>query len=245
MPFLEPLGLSLKPFVLVGTMLLTFASANAQAQRKVFAHYLVTNQDYQGDTDPTQEAKITAYEREIRQAQAAGIDGFALDAGGWLNQTYYIRYSAQMFEAAARLNNGFKLMSSADMCCGNGVNDVEDMMRRFANDTRYSEVYFKHNGAFVLTTFAGDSLGVGAWQQIRSDLVNGTNPSTTIEPTALAEVSGAPSNASLLIFLVPAFSGAERFLRGPRCNLVSTSGVRRSMAPSTGVSPRAWVGRIA
>ena len=177
----------------------------AYGQKMVFAHYLVTNQDYQGDTDPTQEAKISAYEEEIQQAQAAGIDGFALDVGGWLSQTYYIRYSAQMFEAAARLNTGFKLMFSADMCCGNGVNDVEDMMRRFANDARYSQVYFKHNGAFVLTTFAGDALGTSFWQQVRSDLSSGSNPSTSTESTALAEVSGAPSNASLPIFLVPAF----------------------------------------
>jgi hypothetical protein len=33
---------------------------------------MVTNQHYQGDTDPTQEAKIAAYEKEIKQAQAAG-----------------------------------------------------------------------------------------------------------------------------------------------------------------------------
>ena len=51
--------------------------------RLVFAHYMVTNQDYQGNTDPTQEAKIAACEREIQQAQAAGIDGFALNVGGW------------------------------------------------------------------------------------------------------------------------------------------------------------------
>ncbi len=178
---------------------------DAHARKSVFAHYLVTNQDYQGDTDPTQEAKITAYEKEIRQAQAAGIDGFALDVGGWLNQTYYIRYSTQIFEAAARLHSGFKLMFSADMCCGNGINDVEDMMRRFANNPRYAQVYFKHKGAFVLTTFAGDALGTGAWQQIRSDLAKGTNPSTAAEPTALAAASGAPSNAPLPIFLVPAF----------------------------------------
>ena len=75
--------------------------APAFAQKMVFAHYMVTNQDYQGNTDPTQEAKITAYEREIQQAQAAGIDGFALNVGGWRNQNYYIVYSAQMFEAAA------------------------------------------------------------------------------------------------------------------------------------------------
>ena len=47
-----------------------------------------------------------------------------------------------MFEAAARLNNGFKLMFSADMCCGNSLDDVEDMMRRFANNPRYSQCTF-------------------------------------------------------------------------------------------------------
>ena len=177
----------------------------AHAQKTVFAHYLVTNQDYQGDTDPTQEAKIAAYEKEILQAKAAGIDGFALNVGGWLNQTYYIRYTAQIFEAAARLDNGFKLVFSADLCCGLAANDIEDMMRRFVNDPRYSRVYYKRRGVPVLTTFAGDGLGVPAWQQIRADLKNGTNPSATVEPTALAEVAGAPSNAGLNLFLVPAF----------------------------------------
>ncbi|MGD0964567.1 MAG: glycoside hydrolase family 71 protein [Candidatus Acidiferrales bacterium] len=179
--------------------------AQAQNQRLVFAHYLVTNQDYQGDTDPTQEAKIAAYQREIQQAQSAGIDGFALDAGGWLKQTYYIRYSAQIFEAAVRLNSGFKLMFSADMCCGNGIDDVEDMVRRFANDPRYAQVYFRYKNKFVLTTFSGDGLGTTFWQRVKSDLATGANPSTTVEPTALAEVGGPPSNASIPLFLVPAF----------------------------------------
>jgi glucan endo-1,3-alpha-glucosidase len=106
--------------------------APAVAQKMVFAHYMVTNQDYQGNTDPTQELKIAAYEREIQQAQAAGIDGFALNVGGWLNQSYYIVYSAQMFEAAARLNTGFKLMFSADMCCGNVSPDPLSRPRRIA-----------------------------------------------------------------------------------------------------------------
>ncbi|HTC93756.1 MAG TPA: hypothetical protein VK699_09915 [Terriglobales bacterium] len=53
----------------------------------VFTHYMVTNRDIQGDTGFTQELKIAACEREIQQAQAIGIDGFALNAGGWLNQT--------------------------------------------------------------------------------------------------------------------------------------------------------------
>jgi len=177
----------------------------APAQRMVFAHYMLTNQDYQGDSDPAQELKIAAYEREIREAQAAGFDGFALNAGGWLRETYYIRYAAQMFEAAVRLHSGFRLMFSADMCCGNGIDDVEDMMRRFAGNPRYSQVYFRHQGRFVLTTFAGDKLGVAAWREIRSDLASGTHPSKHAEPTALSPVRDAPSNVPLPIFLVPAF----------------------------------------
>ena len=84
------------------------AAFRASAQRLVFAHYMLTNQDYQADSDPTQELKIAAYEREIRQAQAVGIDGFAFNAGGWLRQPYYIRYAAQMFEAAVRLHSGIQ-----------------------------------------------------------------------------------------------------------------------------------------
>ncbi len=171
----------------------------------VFAHYMVTNGDYVGDNGHNEEEKIAAYEREIQQAQALGIDGFALNVGGWLKQTYYIRFSSEIFEAALRLHSGFKLLFSADMCCGNGVADVEDMMRRFAGNPRYAEIYFQRDGRFVLTTFAGDKLGTSAWQQIRRDLESGANPSTSLEPAALTQFAGAPGNAPLRIFLMPAF----------------------------------------
>ena len=42
--------------------------------RSLFAHHMVANQDYQGDTDPAGEAKIAANEREIQQAHAVGIE---------------------------------------------------------------------------------------------------------------------------------------------------------------------------
>jgi hypothetical protein len=189
----------------VAVLMLSLLCVRAEAQRVVFAHYMLTNQDYQADSDPTQEKKIAAYEREIEQARALGIDGFVLNAGGWLKQPYYVRYAAQMFEAAARLNDGFKLMFSADFCCGNTAVDAEDMMRRFAGDTRYGQVYFRYKGRFVLTTFAGDKLGVNTWKQIRDDLASGTHPSSATFPGVLAQVSGVPRNAPIKIFLVPAF----------------------------------------
>ncbi len=180
----------------------------------VFAHYLVTNQDYQDNS--TAEAKVRAYMKEIEQAQRIGIDGFALNVGSWLSSgagaEYYIAYSSQMFEAAARLDSGFKLMFSADFCCGNQASDVEDMMRRIVNYPRFANVYFRHDGKYVLTTFAGDALGTATWQKIRSDLDTGANPSrATVDPSWVSTtigVAGPPSNASLDIFFVPAFFGA-------------------------------------
>ena len=71
-----------------------FGGSPAQAQTKyVFAHYMVTNQDYASTyTDPTAvfpalgDGKIAGYKKEILEAQAAGFDGFAMNCGGWLNE---------------------------------------------------------------------------------------------------------------------------------------------------------------
>ena len=180
------------------------ASMATRPHRMVFAHYMLANQDYEPN-DPTGERNITSYEREIRQAQSIGIDGFALNAGGWFKEPRYIRRASQMFEAAYRLHSNFKLMLSADMCCSNDATDVEDMVRRFANHPRYSAIYYKHNGRFVLTTFSGSSHGPAFWQQLRDDLEKGTHPSQQAAPGALSTASGISSSAPLCLELIPAF----------------------------------------
>jgi glucan endo-1,3-alpha-glucosidase len=177
---------------------------SASAQRLVFAHYMLANQDYEPD-DPTGERNIASYEREIRQAQSIGIDGFALNAGGWFKEPRYIKRASEMFEAAYRLKSNFKLMFSADMCCSNSAEDVEDMMRRFANNQRYTGIYFKHNGKFVLTTFAGSNLGPEFWQQLRTDLEHASHPSQRSAPGALSYANGISSSAPIPLELIPSF----------------------------------------
>ena len=170
----------------------------------VFAHYMLANQDYVSSDAPS-EVVIASYEREIRQAQNIGIDGFALNAGGWFKEPRYILRASEMFEAAYRLHTDFKLMFSADMCCSNEAADIEDMMRRFANNPRYRPSYFTRNNSFVLTTFAGARLGPQFWRELRNDLEKGTRPSQRDAPNALDYVNGVPSSAPLQITLVPAF----------------------------------------
>jgi len=185
------------------------APLHAQTQRLVFAHYMLANRDHAPD-DPTGERDIAAYQREIHQAQAIGVDGFALNAGGWFQEPRYIRRASEMFEAARRLHTGFRLFFSADMCCSNDAADVEDMVRRFANNPRYAPVYFRYRGKSVLSTFAGSAHGPKFWRNLLSDLEHGTNPSLRAAPCVrnlcpLAPARSAPSSAPVPIEFVPAF----------------------------------------
>jgi glucan endo-1,3-alpha-glucosidase len=184
----------------------------AIAQRMVFAHYMLANQDYLPGNAGSQQA-VASYEREILQAQTIGIDGFALNAGGWFNEPRYIRRASEMFEAAHQLHSGFKLMFSADMCCSNDAADIEDMMRRFANNPRYADLYFKKEGKFVLTTFAGTRQGPAFWRMLRTDLAEGLHPSLRSAMDALPSVNGVPSSARMQIYLVPAFFLASELPR--------------------------------
>ncbi len=175
-----------------------------RAQRLVFAHYMLANQTISSDV-PTGEPHIAAYEREIQQAQSIGIDGFALNAGGWSKEPRYIRRASEMFEAAYRLHSNFKLLFSADMCCSNDAADILDMVRRFANNPRYAGLCFQHDGRFVLTTFAGSSRGPEFWQQVRYNLEHGTAPSSLTATEALSYAAGISSSAPLRVFFVPSF----------------------------------------
>jgi glucan endo-1,3-alpha-glucosidase len=197
-------------FAFLLSLLCAFATPlHAQTERRVFAHYMLANRDYAPD-DPAGERDIAAYQREIRQAQSIGIDGFALNAGGWFQEPRYIRRASEMFEAARRLNSGFRLFFSADMCCSNDTADVEDMVRRFANNPRYAPVYFRQNGGFLLTTFAGSARGPEFWRTLRSDLEHGAHPSLREAPCVrqlcpLAPARTPPSNAPVPVTFVPAF----------------------------------------
>ncbi len=113
----------------------------------VFAHYMVCC--------PTADsgATVADYKNEIREAQIRGIDGFALNAGGWThNEPFYKQRSLQMYEAARQLNTGFKLFISADYCCGLTSDETRDMVDTFRDHPNQLRV----NGKPVLSTFAGE-----------------------------------------------------------------------------------------
>jgi Glycosyl hydrolase family 71 len=121
--------------------------------RRVFAHYMVAF--------PTYGEEVNDYKREIKEAQALGIDGFVLDVAAWSEEPYWRKRTANMFKAALQLNTGFKLFFSADMCCELPSADIQEMMKAFSSHPSY----LRHEGRPVLTTFQGQALGPRFWEK--------------------------------------------------------------------------------
>jgi len=123
------------------------ATRSAAGERRVFAHYMVCVPRAGGG------ATLEDYKAEIRAAQRRGIDGFALNCGGWTaREPHYKARSLLLYEAARQLDTGFLLFLSADFASGLSLDEVADMVSSFADHPNQ----FRWNGKPVLSTFAGE-----------------------------------------------------------------------------------------
>jgi len=124
-------------------------ASHAAASHYVFAHYMVCFATYGESVD--------GYKREIQEAQAAGIDGFALNVGAWDDvQTYYKTRVELMYQAAEQLGTGFKLFFSVDF--ENPSNTVS-MVKGYANRTNT----FRYQGKIVLSTYGHNDVPTKSW----------------------------------------------------------------------------------
>jgi glucan endo-1,3-alpha-glucosidase len=136
------------PLLLTLVSLLTSPPASAQGPaHRVFAHYMVCIPRAGGD------ATVADYAREIQEAQARGVDGFALNCGGWtLLEPHYKARVSLIYEAARQLDSGFLLFISADYATALSLAETRDMILSFRDHPNQ----FRREGKPVLSTFAGE-----------------------------------------------------------------------------------------
>ncbi len=121
-------------------------AAVADGSRFVCAHYMVC---YSGT--------LEFYKQEIELAQRHGIQGFALNSGGWLHQgpAHYTPDVERMYEAARQLDSGFKLFLSPD---GIGATAIPDMVKRFYDHPNQ----FRLGEKRVIGSYGGQQVGMTA-----------------------------------------------------------------------------------
>jgi len=132
-------------------LLLPSVATAAPTRHSVFAHYMVCF--------AAQGERVEDYKREIRQAQAAGIDGFALNCGAWHDEPHYPRRAKAIYEAAQELGTGFKLFFSADFAGSHPPGIFESYVRDMVQTYGRHPNQFRVGGRTVLSTFAGEQGG--------------------------------------------------------------------------------------
>jgi len=142
----------LRIWYFVCALALCLGGANLRAATPphyVFAHYMVCLPSY-GTT-------LDDFKQEIQAAQAAGLDGFALNEGTWTND-YYSNYTALIFQAAQELGTGFKLFFSIDF--GGGSNDTYSIgvVNAIVQQYGHHPNYFQYQGKSVLSSYSTHGL---------------------------------------------------------------------------------------
>ncbi|HEY3379297.1 MAG TPA: endo-1,3-alpha-glucanase family glycosylhydrolase [Armatimonadota bacterium] len=142
--------LALLVLIAVSATVARTAEANtATPKRYVFANYCVCFASY-GET-------LDGYKREIREAQAAGIDGFVLDCGAWSNEPHYPRRVKMMLQAAQELGTDFKYFFEFY----GGFSKVEYLFDAIKTYGKHPN-YFTYQGRIVVSTWGMDDV---AWKK--------------------------------------------------------------------------------
>lgn len=107
----------------------TMADAKSRQTRHVFAYYLLATFTYRDD--------VNGFKRDIQEAQAIGIDGFAVAASSWSAEPIYKTRMANMFQAALELGTDFKLFICPEVGSGISAADVKDMINLYKEHPNY------------------------------------------------------------------------------------------------------------
>ncbi|ESZ97957.1 glycoside hydrolase family 71 protein [Sclerotinia borealis F-4128] len=131
----------------------TLTASVVSAQKYVFAHVVMGN---------TAHHTADNWATDIKTAQAAGIDAFALNIA--TGDTNIPTQVANAFKAATTLGNSFKLFFSFDYLGGSGAWPATgaSSVVSYLNQYGVSPAYFKYNGQIFVSTFEGVN-NAGDW----------------------------------------------------------------------------------
>jgi glucan endo-1,3-alpha-glucosidase len=167
------------------------ATPGPVSNREVFAHYMLAFCPH-GCTE-------AGYEQDIKEAQATGIDGFALDYGSYSQQPRYETNMANMYAAANALGTGFKLFLSPDIATPSAIS-VSDILNS-AETYCPNPAQFNYQGHCVLSAWEAEGLGDGTpgyWQtNVLSPLATALGNSVFFVPHIFFGGTDDPSAAQI------------------------------------------------
>ena len=190
--------------------------------RRIFAHYMVAL--------PAAGSRSTVedYKREIVTAREFGIDGFALNCGGWTVEPFTPSYKARVlsiYQAAKEVSPDFKLFLSADFATRLSFAEFVDMVETFRGHPNQ----LHHARKPVISTFGGEAQKLTALASAEFVGERAISLVPFYYPTPAAEI---PSDAQIRQVLNDNRGVAGFFYFGAAGTPGQLSDVVRRMAPA-------------
>ncbi len=171
---------------------------------------------------------VERYMQEIELAQRHGIDGFLLDVGVWNANKNYVVSSERLYEAAQRLNSGFKLAMAPEYSVQPFADDVADMVKKFKDHPNQ----LRHAGKVVLSGYGAASLFPAALNKLKSEGIDVVLVPNTFLPRFQYNPSVESFNDEFAAH--PYLDGLMMFNAGTLGNNISANAASRQAARRLG-----------
>lgn len=127
--------------------------------------------------------RVTDMETEVRNAIAAGLDGFAVDILGLSGQNW--DRTLDLMKAASNVSSSFKIMLQPDATASAGSAAPADLAAALAKLASYPSVYKTASGQVVISPFKAEAKTPAQWQEILTIMKSKHGVSTAFLPLFL------------------------------------------------------------
>ncbi|KAI0484353.1 glycoside hydrolase family 71 protein [Xylariaceae sp. FL0804] len=163
---------------LAGLLLSLLAAAPALATNPVYAHFMV---------GIVGSYTVDDWKTDMSQAQAIGIDGFALNCAPPSTDSFTPQQLANAYQAAEELGGGFTVFISFDFSywTDDDAGEIADLVGNYSASA--AQAYY--DGGAIVSTFVGDTFD---WTAVKDALpdVNITALPNIEDPTAIPTDTG-------------------------------------------------------
>lgn len=136
----------MRKIIILAAFLVVSAAASGQ-DKKVFAHYMLGIGTYDHNS-------VDGFKKEVIEAMDDGIDGFAIDFGGW--DARYEKNMTNLVQAIDEVDKDFFFFFSIDKSTAMPDSITIDLVKKYYNNQKY----FRYGGNFFLSAWGGRETAV-------------------------------------------------------------------------------------
>lgn len=182
--------------------------------------------------------RLQDMQTEVREARAAGIDGFTFDVlqvqNGSVPQLW--ENANLMMQASAAVDPGFKIMLMPDMAGGLGAAPVATLAQGLATLARYPSAYRLADGRVVISPFLAEAHPAEWWSNLMAIMKNTYHTPVALLPVFVANESNYTSSFAPISYGMSSWGSRNPQFNDPSKTWAGSARARAAAVKSRGLT---------